>query len=83
VPRETEVFGNGGAAIVEPDEGEVIGGPLYGEEGIVIADCDPRVGLHAKRWFDAIGHYSRADVLDGPPAGTSEPAVQASGPGPG
>jgi predicted amidohydrolase len=57
------VLGNGGAAIVEPDEGEVIGGPLYGEEGIVIADCDLRVGLHAKRWFDAAGHYSREDVL--------------------
>jgi len=63
LPDEGEVFGNGGAAIVEPEEGEVIGGPLYGEEGIVIADCDLRVGLHAKRWFDAVGHYSREDVL--------------------
>ena len=63
LPDEGEVFGNGGAAIVEPEEVEVIGGPLYGEEGIVIADCDLRVGLHAKRWFDAVGHYSREDVL--------------------
>ena len=47
----------------EPDDGEVIAGPLYGEEGIVVADCDLRVGLHAKRWFDAAGHYSREDVL--------------------
>jgi nitrilase len=61
---EEGIFGNGGAAIVEPDEGEVIAGPLYGEEGIVIADCDLRVGLHAKRWFDAAGHYSREDVLE-------------------
>jgi nitrilase len=60
---DDRVFGNGGAAIVEPDQGEVIGGPLYGEEGIVIADCDLRIGLHAKRWFDAAGHYSREDVL--------------------
>ena len=43
--------------------GEVIAGPLYGEEGIVVADCDLRAGLHAKRWFDAVGHYSRAEVL--------------------
>jgi hypothetical protein len=57
------VFGNGGAAIVEPDGGSVIAGPLYGEEGIVTADCDLRAGLHAKRWFDAVGHYSREDVL--------------------
>jgi predicted amidohydrolase len=58
-----EVFGRGGAAIVEPTWGEVIAGPLYGEEGMVVADCDLRAGLHAKRWFDAVGHYSRADVL--------------------
>jgi nitrilase len=76
LPDEGEVFGNGGAAIVEPDEGEVIGGPLYGEEGIVIADCDLRVGLHAKRWFDAVGHYSREDVL------APEPVGYATGPTP-
>jgi nitrilase len=63
LPEHKEVFGNGGAAIVEPDEGEMIAGPLYGEEGIVAADCDLRIGLHAKRWFDAVGHYGREDVL--------------------
>ena len=41
----------------------VIAGPLYGDEGIVTAECDLRVGLHAKRWFDVVGHYSREDVL--------------------
>ena len=41
----------------------MIAGPLYDEEGIVIADCDLRRGLHAKRWFDTVGHYSREDVL--------------------
>jgi len=60
---EKEVFGNGGAAIVEPGEGQVIAGPLYGQEGMVVADCDLRVGLHAKRFFDAVGHYGREDVL--------------------
>jgi nitrilase len=63
---DTELFGNGGAAIVEPTEGDVIAGPLYGEEGIVIADCDLSACLHAKRWFDAVGHYSREDVLAAP-----------------
>ena len=57
------VYGRGGAAIVEPAWGEVIAGPLYDQEGIVTADCDLRSGLHAKRWFDAVGHYSRTDVL--------------------
>jgi predicted amidohydrolase len=65
LPEGKDVLGNGGAAIVEPTWGNVIAGPLYGEEGIVVADCDLRAGLHAKRWFDAVGHYSRADVLAG------------------
>jgi nitrilase len=63
---DREVFGDGGAAIVEPT-GELIAGPLYGEEGMLVADCDLRRGLYAKRSFDAVGHYSRGDVL-APPA---------------
>ena len=60
---DQEVFGNGGAAIIEPSDGEIIAGPLYGQEGMVVADCDLRVGLHAKRFFDAVGHYGREEVL--------------------
>ena len=63
LPEGKEVFGRGGAAIVEPTSGEVIAGPLYDAEGMVVADCDLRAALHAKRWFDAVGHYSREDVL--------------------
>jgi predicted amidohydrolase len=63
LPADKEVFGRGGAVVVEPSMGEVIAGPLYGAEGIVEAECDLRVGLHAKRWFDSVGHYSREDVL--------------------
>jgi nitrilase len=69
LPEGKEVFGRGGAAIVEPTEGDVIAGPLYGEEGMVIAECDLRRGLHAKRWFDAVGHYARTDVLPSPTIG--------------
>jgi len=73
---DKEVFGRGGACIVDPEWGELIAGPLYDEEGIVIADCDLRRGLHAKRWFDAVGHYSRAEVLGEPaePQEAPEPA---------
>jgi nitrilase len=60
---DREVFGRGGAVVAEPEQGAVIGGPLYDEEGIVLADCDLRSTLHAKRWFDVAGHYSRTDVL--------------------
>jgi nitrilase len=63
LPEGRDVFGRGGAAIAEPTWGEVIAGPLYDEEGMVLADCDLARGLHAKRWFDSVGHYSREDVL--------------------
>jgi nitrilase len=69
LPEGKAVFGDGGAAIVEPTWGDVIAGPLRGEEGIVVADCDLRAGLHAKRWFDAVGHYSREEVLPAPHPG--------------
>src|SRR5215204_1421269 len=60
---EKDVYGRGGAVIVEPASGELIAGPLYDAEGIIVADCDLRRGLHAKRSFDAIGHYARSEVL--------------------
>ena len=63
LPADKDVFGRGGAAIIEPTSGDVIAGPLYDEEGMLVADCDLRRGLHAKRWFDSVGHYSREDVL--------------------
>jgi nitrilase len=66
LPEGKEVFGRGGAAICEPTSGDVVAGPLYGEEGIVLADCDLARGLHAKRWFDVVGHYGRADALAAP-----------------
>jgi len=80
-----DVFGRGGAAIVEPTWGNVVAGPLYDEEGMVVADCDLRQGLHAKRWFDAVGHYAREDVLgtvaigDGAAGPVSPPGEGVSG----
>ncbi len=66
LPEGQDEFGRGGAAIIEPTDGEVIAGPLYDVEGIVVADCDLRLGLRAKRWFDVVGHYGREDALLGP-----------------
>jgi nitrilase len=63
IPEGVSCLGRGGAVIIDP-MGSVIAGPLYDEEGLLIADCDLRVGLHAKRWFDAVGHYSRSDLFD-------------------
>ena len=66
LPEGKEIFGRGGAAICQPGDGDIIAGPLYDREGIVIADCDLRKGLHAKRFFDAVGHYARTDALAAP-----------------
>jgi len=63
LPEGKAVFGDGGAAIVEPTGGGVIAGPLRGCEGILVADCDLRRTLRAKRWFDVVGHYAREDVF--------------------
>lgn len=78
LPKNKDVFGSGGAAIVDPAWGEVIAGPLRDAEGMVVADCDLRVGLHAKRLFDVVGHYSRSDALL-PRIGDPPAAREASG----
>jgi nitrilase len=62
LPDGIEVFGRGGACVVAPS-GEIISGPVYDEETTVLADCDLRLALHVKRYFDVAGHYGRADVL--------------------
>jgi nitrilase len=74
LPEGKEVFGSGGAAIVEPSWGGVVAGPLRDAEGVVTADCDLRTGLRAKRLFDVAGHYSRADALI--PRLASGPAIE-------
>jgi nitrilase len=70
-----DVFGRGGAVIVDP-LGEIKAGPLYDEEGVVTFDCDLDRILSAKRWFDAVGHYSRRDALL---PGEREPSGAADG----
>ena len=67
LPEGDRPFGRGGAVIAEPTWGEIVAGPLYDEEGMLVAELDLSRCLHAKRWFDAVGHYSRSDVLE-PPA---------------
>ena len=62
------------------DRGQVIAGPLYDQEGMIFADCDLRRGLHAKRWFDAVGHYSGEAALGaGPQPRPPVPAAPVDG----
>ncbi len=66
---DAEAYGEGGAVIVEPRNGDAIAGPAYGSETMLVADCDLARGLYAKRVFDSVGHYSRAEVLEEPDRG--------------
>lgn len=57
-----EELTRGGTIVVAPG-GEIVAGPLYGEEGMLVVDCDLRRGLRAKYLFDAVGHYGREELL--------------------
>ena len=59
---QPEVLCRGGSAIISP-LGDVLAGPLYGEEGILFADLDLGEVARGKIDFDAVGHYARADVF--------------------
>jgi aliphatic nitrilase len=49
-------------AIVSP-QGELIGEPLRSGEGEVIADLDFELIDKRKAFMDAVGHYSRPELL--------------------
>jgi nitrilase len=57
-----DVIGRGGSAVLAPD-GSYLAGPLYGEEGILVADLERSTLLEERQRFDAAGHYHRPDVL--------------------
>jgi nitrilase len=44
--------------------GDLLAGPLYGEEAIVSAQVDIAQLPAAKFDFDVVGHYARPDVFD-------------------
>ncbi|MEO1252994.1 MAG: carbon-nitrogen hydrolase family protein [Pseudomonadota bacterium] len=53
---------NGGSMIVSP-LGEVLAGPVFGEETLLFADLDPADIARGKMDFDVAGHYARADIF--------------------
>ena len=57
-----EVLCRGGSAIVSP-LGEYVSGPLYDEEGMMIADLDLAEVAQGKFDLDVVGHYARPDVF--------------------
>ena len=59
---QPEVLSRGGSAIISP-LGEVLAGPLWDQEGMLVAALDPEDILRARLDFDAAGHYNRPDVF--------------------
>jgi nitrilase len=57
-----DLLGRGGSAIVAPN-GKYLAGPLWDEEGLLVADLEPDLLFAERQRFDAAGHYSRPDVL--------------------
>jgi len=61
-PNTPEELIRGGSVIVSPF-GEVIAGPVYGEETLLIADINLEDQIRGKYDLDVVGHYSRPDVF--------------------
>ena len=71
---DEDVMSRGNTTIVGP-EGEIIAGPLVGEEGIVYAGLDLAAARTSRRQFDVAGHYARPDVFRLVVDTSSKPAV--------
>ena len=57
-----DALSRGGSAIYGP-LGELLAGPLWEQEGILIADLDMSAITRSKFDFDVTGHYARPDVF--------------------
>jgi nitrilase len=62
VPEGITAGIRGGSVIVDP-LGNVLAGPIYGEEGILTAEIDPGRIAEAKYDLDVVGHYARPDIF--------------------
>lgn len=62
IPASQDVIIRGGSCVVGP-LGELLAGPVYGEESVLTADLDWADLARAKFDFDVVGHYARPDVF--------------------
>ncbi len=56
------VIMRGGSAIIGP-LGQVLAGPVYNEDAILVTEIDPDDISRGKYDFDVVGHYARPDVF--------------------
>jgi len=62
-PEGREWINVGNSCIIAPN-GKILAGPVEAKEQIVYAEIDLKDIIHAKRMFDATGHYARPDVFE-------------------
>jgi nitrilase len=62
-PADTPVpLIRGGSLIVDPF-GQILGGPVYGRECVIVAEIDTGQIAEGKYDLDVVGHYSRPDLF--------------------
>ena len=59
----SDQFHPGGSVIVDPD-GKILAGPLYDEEGLLVAEANRDVIQGSRFQLDTAGHYARPDVFE-------------------
>jgi len=62
IAASEDVLIRGGSCIVGP-LGQILAGPKYGEECVLVADLDRADLVRGKFDFDVVGHYSRPEVF--------------------
>lgn len=58
-----EVLIRGGSVIVDPF-GEVLAGPVFEEDAVLVAEIDPGAVVRGRFDLDVSGHYARPDVFE-------------------
>jgi nitrilase len=61
-PAPDRVMSRGGSVIIGP-LGEILAGPNYESEAVLVTDIDLNQIAQGKFDFDAVGHYARPDVF--------------------
>jgi nitrilase len=56
------VIMRGGSAIISP-LGQVLAGPMFNEDAILVTEIDPADISRGKYDFDVVGHYARPDIF--------------------
>ena len=58
-----ETLNERGNTVIVGPEGDILAGPLTGEEGVLYAEIDVARARTSRQQFDPVGHYSRPDIF--------------------